>query len=225
MSLNRQFTKPVSKVQSRRGLKGKFPPSSDGLVESIRDIGKGTFDSFKNDLVKETSKDFLRQMLGFERPRVQASGELVMGQTIEIDQIIESQNEEKQILQARLLREKQLREEDHVVSEQKNQELKVQLHAVIQEVSQLATATVSLSEKVKIAAVQAPANPGVYHLVFFEKLLSFMRSFRKKIQNASVWIHSSNKRARRQRTFWGQVGSYGAKRLLSSEDSMTRSAG
>ena len=78
---------------------------------------------------------------------------------------------------------------------------------------------------IKIATLQATVEPGVYHIIFFEKLLSFIKSFRKKISQANLWIQSANKKAAKRRTFWGQVAKSGTQRLLSSEDYSQRSAG
>ena len=49
-------------------------------------------------------------------------------------------------------------------------ELKLELHVLMQELSKLASVTPKLAQEVQIAAFQAPVNPGIYHLVFFEKL-------------------------------------------------------
>ena len=74
--------------------------------------------------------------------------------------------------------------------------------------------------------MQAPANPGVYHIVFFEKLLDFIKTFRRKIENADVWLQSSNKRAEKK-NFWGTFTSKkgGTKFLLSQEHYVARSTG
>lgn len=212
---------------------GKY--TSHDPVESKRDdttftgalsgIGRGTLDSFKDEFLRQTPKDFVNQLFGFERPGISASGELAPGQTIVIEKAVEEQKEENKILQASLFRERQLREEEQAFRGRKTQELKLQLAAITEEVKQLAVTTSDLSEEVKTAASQTPVNPGVYHVVFFEKLLSFIQSFRKKIENASLWLQSQNQLAAKRRRFWGQVGLSGAKRLLSSEDYMVRSAG
>lgn len=208
-----------------RGWSKYAAPQSDKLVEQLRDIGQGTVQSLKEDLLFPASKDILRQVLGFEKPSVRASGELVAGQAIEIDAVLAAQQEENRILSFRLMRENQLREADKIANERKTNDLRLQLQAITSEVTHLAVATKDLSEEVKVAAMEAPVNPGIYHIVFFEKLLSFIKSFRKKIQNASLWLHSQNQISAKRRRFWGQVGLSGAKRLLSSEDYIVRSAG
>lgn len=108
--------------------------------------------------------------------------------------------------------------------ERKTNELRMQLEVLTNEVVSLAIQTQDLAQETRIAAIQAPVNPGIYHVLFFEKLISFIRSFRKKIEEASVWLQASNKRAQKK----GWVANYkkgGAKYLLSSEHYLSRSAG
>lgn len=200
-------------------------PQSDNFVESMRDIGQGTVATLKDDLVKETSKDFIRQLLGLGRPKTSASGEIQLGQSIEIDQVIESQTEENRALQAQLILERTRRQSQEQYVTRQTQELKLQLKALQSEVEEVAKETVQLSQEIKIATLQTTVEPGVYHIVFFEKLLSLIKSFRKKINQANLWIQSANKKASKRRTFWGQVAKSGAQRLLSNEDYSQRSAG
>ncbi len=102
----------------------------------------------------------------------------------------------------------------------------MQLHAIMEEIKNIAAATPQLAEELEIANIQAPVNPGVYHLVFFEKILSFVQSFRKNITEASSWLHAVNGRAKKGGNVWGSnykkgKGSY----LLSAEHYVQRSAG
>lgn len=147
------------------------------------------------------------------------------GQTLKMEQALIEEREENKVLRAKLAQEQQLRQEEKSLMANKGQQLRVELHALVSEVGQLAKTTDGLSQKVEIAVEQAPANPGIYHIVFFQKLRTFIASFRKKIQNASLWMESYNGRAAKKKGYWGQVQKSGAKRLLSPEDYNQRSAG
>ena len=94
----------------------------------------------------------------------------------------------------------------------------------MQEVVTLAQSTQDLAQEVEIAAIQAPANPGIYHLVFFERLLEFITSFRKKIENAGHWLSAVNKRADKK-NYWSIYKKHGSKFLLSPDHYLQRSAG
>lgn len=200
-------------------------PSSDSILEALRDIGGGTASSVKKDVFEGISQDFFNQAFGYDRKPQKASGDLAPGQSIEFDQVLEEQKEENKALRSQLAYEQSLRHQEQTLVSQQSQELKVQIQALAGEVTQLAKTTQGLAQETQIAAMQAPANPGVYHVNFFEKLRSYIVSFRRKIENASLWMQSYNTRSAKKKGFWGQVGKSGAKRLLSNEDYIQRSAG
>jgi len=220
---NKTQNKPSYSANRKTGK--KQTPSTDSLLESLRTIGRGAGDSVKEDLFKGIPEDFFSQMFGAEKPKPKASGDIMPGETLEIAQALEEQKEENTILRQKLVQEQSLRAQLEVAQEKKSQVLKLELQSVVQEVSALAQTTSQLAQETKIAAIQAPVNPGVYHVIFFQKLRETIRSFRKRIEGAAVWLQSSNQRAQKKRGFWGQVGKSGAKRLLSQEDYMQRSAG
>jgi len=210
----------MDKVQKQKTLKAI---RRQNVLESLKDIGSGAAGSLKTDLFERGSKDFLNQIFG-NRSGKKYSGEISVGESLEIDEVISGEHEEKKKLEGQLGLERQLRQEEKILVEKKSNELKLQLQAITQEVIALAVTTQELGNEIEIAAVQAPTNPGIYHVVFFEKLLSFIKSFRKKIESASVWLYASNKRAEK-RNFWGLYKKHGSKFLLSPDHYLQRSAG
>lgn len=212
----------MTQNQTKRGAKIS---QKTAVLESLRDITQDTTNSVKKDLISETSRDFIRELVGIAVPEKRISGTIEPGQTIEMEEVLTGKLEENERLKKQLILERNLRLQEHARTAKKQQELRVEIHALVEETGKLAHATIGLSQEIEIASIQAPASPGVYHVVFFEKLREFISSFRKKIENASVWLSAYNARARKLRTFWGQVGISGAKRLLSAEDYSGRSAG
>lgn len=193
------------------------------VIESLRDLAGGTFDSLAKDVAKQTAEDFFRQIIGM--PEKKVTGELVPGETLEMNSALSGEAEKNRQLEAQIHQERNLRQEEQALSMKKQQELRLQISALSQEVNQLAKTTQGLSREMQIAAVQAPVDPGTYHVAFFEKLIGFIRTFRKRIDNASVWLGAYNARSKkRANSFWGQVGISGAKRMLSPEDYLQRSA-
>lgn len=211
----------TTKKQTRK----KQVVNTDSILESLRDIGGDIGQSVKKDVFEGVPKDFFNQMFGYEKNPRNASGDLAPGQAIEFDKVLEEQRGENVLLRQQLANEQSLRRQEQTLVSQQSQELKLQIQAVASEVTQLAKTTQGLARETQIAAIQAPANPGVYHITFFEKLRSYIVSFRRKIENASLWMQSYNQRSAKKKTFWGQVGKSGAKRLLSAEDYLQRSAG
>lgn len=205
------------KQKAQTGAKHK------SVLEGLKDVGGSTAKSFKKDLVQGTSQEFINQLLG-RKPEKKYSGDLLPGRAVEFKDVFSGRHEETLKLEKQLALEKSLREEERVRTERKRKELKLQLQAVMEEVAILAQNTQELSEEVQIAAMQVPVEPGVYHLLFFEKLLEFIRSFRKNIEEAKVWLQTSNKRAQKK-NYWARYKQHGGKFLLAADHYLSRSAG
>jgi len=191
-------------------------------LESLKEIGGDAVKSLKEDLLVKTPKDFMDQLFG---PHQSFSGEIIAGESLEINEVLTGQHKEKQVLRQRLQLERTLRFEEKESINKKTNELKIQLKAIQEEVLYLSLSTQDLAEETQLAAMQAPVEPGIYHLLFFEKLLEFIKSFRKKIEEAGVWLHATNQRAAKKNSWAARYKKHGAKYLLSGEHYLTRSAG
>lgn len=198
--------------------------TKQNVLETLKDLGSGAGDSIKNDLFKKTSEDFFKELLGMQKSAPNRSGELSAGQSLSMSEIISGKEEENKKLRAQISLERQLSADQKRVSDQKTQELKVQLQALTSEVMKVAASTQNLAEATQVAMIQAPASPGIYHIIFFEKVLEFLQSFRKKINEASVWLQGSNKRAQK-RNYWSMYKKKGSSFLLSPDHYLQRSAG
>lgn len=205
----------------KKGNKRKLTQANP--LEALKDIGNATKQSLKEDLLKKAPADFMDQIFG---PRSRNfSGEIVAGESLEINEVLTGAHEEKQKLRAQLTLERTLRLEEKETIEKRTNELRIQLSSIQKEILTLSENTQDLAEEVQIAVMQAPVEPGVYHVLFFEKLLEFIKSFRKKIEEASVWLHATNQRASKKNVWGARYKKHGAKYLLSGEHYITRSAG
>ncbi|MGD0523179.1 MAG: DUF5660 family protein [Candidatus Microgenomates bacterium] len=212
----------MDKAQKAKNIKAV---RSANVLESLKDVGSSVSKSISQDLLKGTSEEFLRQLFG-SQPVEKHSGEILPGESVDFKDIYSGQREENLKLKKQISFERQLSQEENQLVENKSNELRVQLQALMQEVAALARTTSGLSQQVEIAAIQAPANPGIYHLVFFEKLIEFIQSFRKKVEHSEVWLATSNKRANKKNywsTYKGKGG--GGSFLLSPDSYLQRSAG
>lgn len=212
---NNQITTSIPK---RRTVK-------PNILETLKsDLGGSVAGTLANE-AKRLPADFARQLLGMrQQPR---SGEISPGGSIEMNKVLSGQQEAEEKLRQQLAFERRLRQEEQELRTRKEQDLKLQLSAIMQEIQAIAIETPQLAEELKIAAIQAPANPSIYHVFFFEKILEFIKSFRKKVQNANEWLASANSRAAKKGgNVWGKrYKKHGAKYLLSQEHYLTRSAG
>jgi hypothetical protein len=196
----------------------------ENILESLKDIGSQTSKSVKQDLLNPIPEDFFEQLLGTKPTEKKFSGDIVPGESLEFKEIFSGKYEENQKLKGQIALERKLAAEEKTQIQEKSNQLRVQLQAIMQEVLALAKTTQNLGEQVEVASMQAPVEPGVYHLIFFEKLLEFIKSFRKKIEDSSIWLGAVNKRAQKK-NFWGMYKQQGSKFFLSSEHYLQRSAG
>jgi len=193
------------------------------IIESLKDIG-GDFSGQSTDLLKNTSEDFLKELLGMSRPQIKRSGEMKPGESFEMSSVLNGKEEENKKLRAQISLERNLSSDEKRLSQEKMQELKMQLQGITAEIGKLAASTGNLATQTEIAMIEVPNNPGVYHLIFFEKILEFLQSFRLRIDQASVWLGSANKRAEKK-NYWSQYKKKGTSFLLSGESYSQRSAG
>lgn len=182
------------------------------IIESLKDFGAGTGD------------EIFKQLLGSQPYQEKRSGDLTAGETLSMSEILSGQVEENKKLRAQITLERNLSSEEKRISEEKIAKLRVQLQALISEVAKLAVGTQDLAREATVATLQVPVNPGVYHINFFEKLISFMQSFRKKIEEASLWLGATNKRAEKK-NYWNMYKKKGSSFLLSPDHYLQRSAG
>lgn len=196
-------------------------------LEAIKDVGNNAAKQMKEEAMR-LPEDIFESLMGYnpsKAPSRNYSGEIAPGEAIEMNEILSGRFEQIQKARQAASFERRLLQEEQARSEQKSQELKVQLNAIQQELLTVVKSTQELAEEVQIAAMTAAVEPGLYHIIFFEKLLSFIKSFRAKIQEARTWLFAVNKRSQKK-NMWGQnYKKHGAKYLLSSEHYLQRSAG
>ncbi|MBU0572235.1 hypothetical protein KKH23_01020 [Patescibacteria group bacterium] len=210
-------------MNDKQSQKSQKTIKRSSVLENLKDVGGNTSKVLKKDLAQGVSQEFINQLLG-RKPEKKYSGDITPGESLEFEDVYSGRREQTMILEKQLTLERNLRQEEKTRSERKSNELKMQLQAVIEEVAALAQNTQELAEEVQIATMQAPIEPGVYHLIFFEKLLEFIKSFRQNIGQAKTWLQSSNKRAQKK-NYWANYKKHGGKFLLAADHYVSRSAG
>jgi len=193
-------------------------------LEALKDIGTSTANQMKEEAAK-IPEDFMEQLFGIKTPNKKYSGEIEAGEAIELNEVLSGKREEFVIARKQQRLERQLLEQERIQTERKSNELRIQLKTIQEQILILAESTEELAQETQIAAMQVTVEPGVYHVIFFEKLLEFIKSFRKKIDEAGVWLHSANSRASKKNAWGNNYKKSGGKYLLSSEHYLQRSAG
>lgn len=191
-------------------------------LELLRDAGAQA----KHDLLEPMPAEIARQIFGrIPSANKHFSGEIMPGESVELKRVYNGQASEEEKLKKMYSMERNLRQEDQILVERRTNELRLQIKAIHEEVQKVAKATMQLSEEVKVAAFQAPVSESLYELYFLERIFEFIKSFRKKIENASVWLSSVNRKAQKKNMWGANYKKHGAKYLLSGEHYLQRSAG
>ncbi|KKQ92348.1 MAG: hypothetical protein UU16_C0003G0024 [Candidatus Woesebacteria bacterium GW2011_GWA2_40_7] len=203
--------------------KGQKLITKQNILESLKDLGGGAVNQ-TGDLLKSTSEDFFRELMGMGSARVKRSGEIEAGESLQMSEVLNGKEEENKRLRAQISLERQMSSDEMRLSQEKSNQLRVQLQALTQEVVKVAQSAGNLAEATNVAVIQAPSNPGIYHILFFQNVLEFLQSFRKKIDLAATWLQSSNKRAQKK-NYWNMYKKKGSSFLLSPDHYLQRSAG
>jgi hypothetical protein len=195
-------------------------------LEFLKDVVKST----PNEMKKEAtaiSEDFLKGILGIDSPikKDKYSVEIPPGEAVNMSEVRSGKYEDLQKARKQAFFERTLLQEEKALVEKRSNELRLQLKALQEEVSILAKQTRDLGLETEIAIAQSPPDPGIYHVRFLEKLLEFIKSFRKKIEEGYIWLHMLNNRSRKKNLWLANFKKKGSSYLLSSEHYLQRSAG
>lgn len=203
--------------------KNSSNPYSQSILESFRELGGSTVDTLKKDLLSPLPGDFRDQIFGI--PKRSFSGEIMPGENLEMKEVVTGKREILEKEQKQVLQINTLQKEEQALVERRMGELKLQLKAIHDEIIKVVQVTNDLEQEVQIAALQSPVDPSQYELYFLQHLLSFIKSFREKAENARTWLAQQNKRASKKNV-WGQnYQKMKGKYLLSKEHYLSRSAG
>lgn len=190
--------------------------SNNNFLEALRSLGEDAFGS--NDYSANSSDAFDR----FSRRK--STGELKQNQPFEFSKTNFGNNLERKTWQFQQ-EHLDIRHQERLIFTKTEQETKLQIAAILEELKKLALSAKNLAKEVEVAATQVPPEPGVYHVSFFEKLRQTLIFLRKKIDESATWLTAYNHRSKKKNYYWGQFKKSGTKFLLSQERYMSTQAG
>jgi hypothetical protein len=141
-----------------------------------------------------------------------------------------SQKSQQEIEEQEAYREKfeqlqQVRSQEQIVFNQKEQQNQSKVKAIQQELKTLAASVKNLDKEVDKAVEQMPVHPGVYHLNFLEKLKQAIVLLRKRVEEASSWLELFNRKQAKKRGYWPQAQKLGTQFSQSGERYVATSVG
>ncbi len=186
---------------------------ANNVLESLRDITGDVSHAVTNDVGKQIPTTALDALLG--KP---LSGNLSPNESIEFPH----NQDTKQVEKTPPIR----RPENHLpIMRSDEAYVKQQLDAIRTELKALAQSVQSLNKEIKNAVISDPIDPGIYHLNFYEQLLSFIKTIRMQVEDSRTWLALSNQRKKKKMGYWGMYKKHGTTFGLSTERTLATQAG
>jgi len=133
--------------------------------------------------------------------------------------------EEQELFRKKFEQLQQVRYQEQVVFQQREQQTQNQVKAIQQELKSLANSVKNLDKEVDKTVEQIPAHPGVYHLNFLEKLKQAVVLLKQRVEEASSWLELFNRKQAKKRGYWPQVQKQGTQFSQSGERYVATSVG
>lgn len=117
-------------------------------------------------------------------------------------------------------------QDERLLFTHKEQENKMQIKAIQEELKKLAAATNNLSQEVRKAVSANFVEVGAYHKNFLDHIRSIIEFASQEVANSTTWLKNCHKRKKQQGLmYWAQVKKSGTRYMLSSERYMATQAG
>lgn len=180
-------------------LSGSFSPSKkpqkkvvvDNPIEALKDVG-GNIVQTATESSAQAVKDMWSQILGVEKyaqSTPKQSGVLEKGKPQEI-----KPKEHTQKSEAPMSYFREIQEAGKHTAAIESHEIRQQVQSIMYELSRLASVSKTVEKEVAAGIGTGIVNPGKYHVAFFEWMLIVVKDARKRVENASAWLHTVSKK-------------------------------
>ncbi len=189
------------------------------VAQGLSSLGKDVIRSTVKDLGGGLVNDFVLQLLG--QPKISPES---------LSKPTPSASQEALTWKKKFQQSEMMRKEYEVVIIRKQQETSQKITAIRQElkiqVASLGTEVKAWSREIEIATFQAPATPGIYHELFFDQLISFVKNLRQRVNHSRHWLQVQNAKASKKKGLWGMAATktgntYNQEILFSGERSVS----
>lgn len=168
---------------------------------------------------------FLEAMRGLGSDVADSFGELKPNQALDFDRFQDQEEKLKHREWGFQQDYLNLHKQEQLVWTRHEQEVKTQIGTILAELKQLAASTKNLAKEVTLAAEQVPAEAGVYHINFFQKLRLALVELRKRVEESATWLAAFNQKSKKRNYYWGQFKKSGTKFTLSADRYMSTQVG
>jgi len=196
------------------------------FIEALKDISQSSKKQAREASVG-VAKTAMEQLAGRVQKPIDESGELKPGGSIDFEQLQQAQEQrEKQIVKKERMRYQQRIERETLVFHEKQEQAKMQIASLQQELAKIASAAGNVSQEIKKATLKRAVEPGTYHENFFERIKRLLQRAKENIAKSGLWLKEFNRRGKKKGPFyWRQVKKSGTKYMLSQERYMATQVG
>jgi hypothetical protein len=192
------------------------------FMEALQNLGKEVIKDTTDQVAQVFNSD-IPDSLGLKS----STGQLNPNESFSLSDILSAEKRgELNAEKAANARLAQVREEERIMAQRREEQAKGQIKTILEEIKLLSKSLGDLGKEAQIAALQAPTNPGIYHRNFFEQLKNFIRDMRRRVQHSREWLAVQSSRSQRRKgMYWANVKSSGTKYMLSGERYMVTTTG
>lgn len=191
----------------------------DNPIEAISNLTSDFTQSAGQDLFSGMAKSAADQIFGTNSSSI---GELSPNQELQMDTLNQNGIESNEILSYQSLRKNT---ERSVFSYQESEKVKQEISQLLKEIKLLIKSTRELTGEVEKAVMeQMPADPGTYHLNFYEWLILMIKSLRERVDESASWLRMF-KSKKKQKQYWNMYKKHGTSFGLSSERNIATQVG
>lgn len=198
----------------------------EALKSSSAGIARDVSQSFVNDFAVGTGKQFVDTLIGNHPQENQSPHSPQESQQPPFDfaEYLKS-SEANTRAQDRVKYEFQ--QSETVIFNRRQKEVEQKIESIRIELKKIAKEVVHLDTATQTAITQEVVDPGTYHLSFFEKLLQFLVTLRKRVVESRHWASLQSQRSKAKSYYWHMAGKKvgGTKFSLSHERAVATQTG
>lgn len=194
---------------------------SEGLIEQLRDIGRGVGKNVTRDLLQGVTTDALSSLFGAPKQGVMHEGqEINLHKKPDKPEAIP----ESSPLKSRDRYRSPFADESLARLQRYEAEVDQKIEEIRQELKALIATLKVVDKQIEQAVDEQYIDPGLYHLTFLDRLKTILKLMRQNLTNSSSWLSVMRSR-KKERLYWNMYKKKGTSFGLSNERNVATQVG
>lgn len=190
---------------------------NQNTMEALTSVSKGVAGALNP---RDFGKGLWKQVLNIgneKKTSAESKGDLREGQELNLATLSQKERKQKLEIEPGIDYRREIIHGQERATREQTHELSVKIQEIILELKQLMNVSQELKVEFKEIAVEPRiANPGKYHVSFFEWVLLIVKQARMKVEDSASWLAAfKSKKAKKQ--YWNMFKKHGTTFGLSNE--------